>query len=73
MTLYQKALEHLRENRMTYRQHFHFAGGHGLRCLKAAGYLLVHAVAPCFFGRAGSQLVERMERDFVDHRRGRDA
>lgn len=72
MSLYQRAVEHLRENKMTYREHFRFAGGHGLRCLKAAGYLVVHAIAPCWFRRAGSQLVERMERDFDDHRRGRD-
>ena len=72
MNLYRKAVEHLRENKMTYREHFRFAGGHGLRCLKAAGYLVVHAIAPCWFRRAGSQLVERMERDFIDHRRGRD-
>lgn len=72
MSLYQRAVEHLRENKMTYREHLRFAGGHGLRCLKAAGYLVVHAIAPCWFRRAGSQLVERMEQDFVDHRRGRD-
>ena len=72
MSLYRKAVEHLRENKMTYREHFRFAGGHGLRCLKAAGYLVVHAIAPCWFRRAGSQLVERMERDFNEHRRDRD-
>jgi hypothetical protein len=68
MTLIAKARSHLRNNKQTYREHFVFAGGHGLRCLRAAAYLLIHSVLPCFFERAGSRLVERMEKDFVDHR-----
>lgn len=63
-----RARSHLAQNKMTYRQHFVFAGGHGLRCLKAATYLTIHAIAPCFFERAGSRLVERMEKDFKEHR-----
>ena len=72
MSIYRKAVDHLRENKMTYIGHLRFAGGHGLRCLKAAVYLIIHAIAPCWFRRAGSQLVERMERDFTNHRRGKD-
>lgn len=68
MTLLAKARSHLRNNKQTYRQHFAFAAGHGLRCLRAAAYLLIHATLPMFFERAGSRLVERMEKDFVDHR-----
>jgi hypothetical protein len=67
-----RAKSHLSQNRMTYRQHFVFAGGHGLRCLMAAAYLIIHAIAPCFFVRAGSLLVERMEKDFTDHRKSND-
>lgn len=63
-----KAIAHLRRNNMTYGEHFLFAVGHGLRCVKAAALLCVHAVLPCFFPRAGSRLVARMSRDFTEHR-----
>ena len=69
MTLYLRAREHLLKNNMTYREHFVFAGVHALRCLRAAAYLMIHAVFPCWFRRAGSRLVERMSKDFVEHRR----
>lgn len=71
MNLYARGREHLLKNNQTYRQHFAFAAGHGLRCFRAAALLLIHAVFPCWFRRAGSRLVERMSRDFVEHRRAR--
>lgn len=71
MTLYIRGRNHLLRNNMTYRQHFAFAAGHGFRCLRAAALLLIHSLLPCFFERAGSRLVERMSRDFVEHRRAR--
>ena len=69
-SLIAKAKAHLSHNGMTYRQHFCFAACHGLRCIKAATLLIVHSIAPCFFQRAGSKLVERMSRDFVEHHIG---
>lgn len=65
-----RAKAHLAHNRMTYWQHFRFAAGHGVGCLKAAALLIAHALAPCFFPRAGSKLVEQMSRDFVEHHIG---
>ena len=62
--------EHLAKNNMTYVGHFCFAAGHGVRCLRAACYLIVHAFMPCFYRHAGSRLVRRMEKDFTDHRQG---
>lgn len=67
MTLIERARGHLRRNRQTYVQHLLFAGGHGVRCLRAGWYLLIHAIAPCFFERAGSTLVRAMEKDFTEH------
>lgn len=61
--------KHLDRNGMTYWQHFAFASGHGLRCLRAATYLIVHAAAPALFPHAGSRLVARLEKDFTEHRR----
>jgi len=66
--LLRKAQKHLAANGMSYRSHFAFAFGHSLRCFKAALFLATHAVAPCFFRRAGSRLVARMSKDFTEHR-----
>ncbi len=69
MTLFGRAQRHLAKNGMTYAEHFRFAGGHGLRCLRAAACLVIHAIAPCWFRRVGSRLVHRMEQDFTEHRK----
>ena len=68
MTLIERGRRHLQKNGMTYISHFRFAAGHGLRCLRAAGCLVIHAIFPCWFRRAGSRLVHRMEQDFSEHR-----
>lgn len=68
MSLVQKAKQHLADNRMTFLEHLQFAGGHGLRCLKAGCMLLIHGILPCFFRRAGSRLVHELSRDFTEHR-----
>jgi hypothetical protein len=70
MTLIDRARRHLAKNNMTYAQHFAFAGGHGLRCLRAAACLVIHAICPCWYRRAGSRLVHRLEQDFTEHRGG---
>lgn len=56
--------EHLKENRMTYREHWMFAVGHGLTCIKAGIYLIVHGFFPCFYKHAGSNLVSKLEKEF---------
>lgn len=67
MTLKQKWIKHLEENKMTYSAHWVFAVGHGLRCIRAGIYLCIHGFLPCFYRRAGSKLVHRLEKVFVDH------
>ena len=42
---------------MTYYQHFKFAMVHGVICLVAGISLIIHAVLPCWFQTAGSDLV----------------
>lgn len=56
--------EHLRNNNMTYWQHFRFASRHAAKCLAAALQLLVHAVYPGVFQFSGRRLVVSMLRDF---------
>ena len=70
-TCLRTAADHLRKNNMTYLEHLLFAAGHGTRCIRAAALLAVHAVFPCWFQRAGSKLVKRMSKDFVEHRKSR--
>jgi hypothetical protein len=55
---------HLKENGMSYRQHFFFAASHACECWATACKLLVHAICPWIWERAGQQLARRMLRDF---------
>lgn len=59
--------EHLRRNRMTYIGHMRFAASHGAFCIWAGLMLLVHSVAPCWYERAGSDLVRRLKLSFDRH------
>jgi hypothetical protein len=65
-SLVKKAKNHLRHNSMSYSEHFAFAFGYGLVCTKAGMLLCVHSILPCFFERAGSRLVHKLERIFVE-------
>lgn len=66
--IFKKSLEHLEQNNMSYTGHFMFAFGHGLRCIKAGTFLIIHSIAPCFFPMAGSKLVSRLNKSFTDHK-----
>ena len=62
-----KSLEHLKENKMTYCQHFMFAAIHGLRCIKAGILLICHSIVPAVFVRTGSNLINKLNNSFIDH------
>ena len=64
-SLVKKWRSHLHGNNMTYLDHFRFAVGHGITCLKAGLYLIVHGLFPCFYQHAGSELVHELEKDFT--------
>ena len=68
MTLRKKWNEHLNENNMTYWQHLKFAVGHGFICIRAGIYLCVHGLLPCFRRRAGTRLVQRLEKVFTERK-----
>jgi hypothetical protein len=57
---------HLSENKMTYREHWMFAVGHGYCCIKAGLYLIIHGFLPCFYEKTGSKLVHELEKDFIE-------
>jgi hypothetical protein len=64
--LYDKWVGHLAENEMTYSQHFNFAILHGLECIKAGMYLIIHGLFPCFYRHAGSDLVHKLDKVFTE-------
>lgn len=59
--------KHLSENNMTYLQHLNFASKHGLLCIKAGLLLICHSIIPAIFPKTGSQLVNKLNKSFVDH------
>jgi len=65
MNLRQSWKTHLKENNMTYCEHWRFAVGYGLKCVLAGIYLCIHGFLPCFLQKAGSQLVEELSRVFA--------
>lgn len=56
--------DHLKENGMTYWEHWRFATSHACRCVIAAYKLAIHAFCPWIWQHAGRKLVGRMLRDF---------
>jgi len=64
MNLYQKWIQHLKENSMTYTEHMIFALYYGVLCLVAGLTLIIHSILPCFFQTTGSDLVSKMSRRF---------
>ena len=65
-SLVKTAKNHLNRNHMSYWQHFNFAFGYGLQCIKAGLLLCYHSVFPCFFEHAGSKLVHKLEKVFTE-------
>ena len=57
--------KHLRENGMSYAEHFVFAASHGVSAIVMGIALIVHAVVPPLFPRAGSALKARLSKDFT--------
>lgn len=64
----QKSAQHLKENKMTYCQHFIFAVSHGLKCIQAGLLLVCHGIVPGIFPKTGSKLVYRLNKSFTEKR-----
>lgn len=52
---------------MTYVEHLKFALFYGLICLKAGVLLIIHSIIPALFPKAGSTLVNNLNKDFTEH------
>ena len=57
---------HLRENDMGYFEHLVFAASHGVTAIVIGAALVIHAVLPPLFPRAGRALLARLKPDFED-------
>ena len=68
MNLSKKWQQHLKKNNMTYREHCRFAVSHGFLCLEAGLLLIIHGFLPCFFEKAGTLLVRKLNKSFDQHR-----
>jgi hypothetical protein len=60
-TILKKSNEHLQENKMTY--------SHGITCILAGLYLIIHSVVPGVLASTGSKLVTKLNKSFTDHSR----
>lgn len=65
--MFRQSLIHLKENNMSYYKHIKFAGKNGLNCIKAGISLITHGFIPAIFPRAGSQLVNKLNKNFTEH------
>lgn len=66
INLIKKAKHHLQQNEMSYFGHLSFAIFYGFVCIKAGIFLCIHSVFPCFFQKAGSRLVHKLEKIFLE-------
>lgn len=69
MNLRRRWKNHLSTNNMTYREHWKFAVCHGVLCLEAGFLLIIHGFLPCFFEKAGTLLVRKLNKSFDRHRK----
>ena len=63
-----KLTSHLKENNMNYWQHLKFAMFFSGQCILVSIQLIVHAIFPCWFQKAGTNLVSLLRDSF-----GKDA
>jgi hypothetical protein len=66
--LVKKARNHLAKNNMSYCTHFIFAFGYGIVSIREGVLLCLHSIFPCFFENAGSRLVRKLEKVFVERK-----
>jgi hypothetical protein len=67
MNIKKRSISHLKENNMQYQAHFKFAFFHGCMCIKAGLLLIIHAIIPALYPKAGSILVNLLNKSFTDH------
>ena len=65
--MFKQSINHLKKNNMSYWRHFIFATTHGVKCIKAGIFLISHAIIPALFAKTGSNLVNDLNKSFIDH------
>ena len=53
---------------MTYWEHFRFASGYDLHCIKAGLTLILHAIIPAFFPCTGANITNKLNKHFHKHK-----
>lgn len=61
------SIKHLNDNNMSYFQHLKFAFNHGSLCIVAGLMLIIHSILPSVFQRAGSSIVNILNKSFIEH------
>jgi len=64
--MFKKSKQHLRENDMTYWEHFRFASSYGIKCIKAGCLLILHSIIPAYFSKAGATITNLLNKVFTD-------
>lgn len=65
--MFNKSIGHLKENNMTYGEHFKFACINGLCCIKTGLLLIIHSIIPACFSCAGPDLTNHLNKVFTDN------
>ena len=64
--MFKKSKRHLADNNMGYLEHFVFASGHGLNCIKSGFLLIIHALIPGILSETGSRITNELNKVFAD-------
>ena len=64
--MFKKSKQHLRENDMTYWEHFKFAAGYGVACLYHGMLLILHSLIPAYFSSTGANLANKLNKVFTN-------
>ena len=64
--MFKKSKQHLRENDMTYWEHFRLDSGYGIGCIYYGMLLILHSLIPAYFSTAGATLANELNKVFTD-------
>tara|TARA_R110002073_G_scaffold318750_1_gene493030 strand:+ start:10 stop:309 length:300 start_codon:yes stop_codon:yes gene_type:complete len=64
--MFNKSIGHLKENNMSYGEHFIFGCTNGLHCIKAGFMLIIHSIIPACFSCAGANLTNYLNTVFTN-------
>lgn len=65
--MFNESKKHLAANNMGYLEHFIFAAGHGLNCIKSGFLLIIHALIPGILSKTGSDITNALNKHFTNN------